>query len=111
MPSFILGLPVIKVGPAAAAFASLSIKATALRPAAALKKSLLWIFMGLQQRSKMLSASEVQSALEGAQSAFHPIGMSEEIFDVVNERDEVSGGERRSEVHRTGLKHRAVHVL
>lgn len=37
--------------------------------------------------------------------------MSEEIFDVVNERDEVIGRERRSEVHRTGLKHRAVHVL
>ncbi|HEY2951279.1 MAG TPA: NUDIX domain-containing protein [Verrucomicrobiae bacterium] len=37
--------------------------------------------------------------------------MSEEIFDVVNERDEVIGRERRSEVHRLGLKHRAVHVL
>jgi isopentenyldiphosphate isomerase len=37
--------------------------------------------------------------------------MSEEIFDVVNERDEVVGRERRSVVHRTGLKHRAVHVL
>lgn len=37
--------------------------------------------------------------------------MSEEIFDVVNERDEVIGFERRSEVHRLGLQHRAVHVL
>lgn len=37
--------------------------------------------------------------------------MNEEIFDVVNERDEVIGQERRSEVHRLGLKHRAVHVL
>jgi len=37
--------------------------------------------------------------------------MSEEIFDVVNDRDEVIGQERRSEVHRRGLKHRAVHVL
>lgn len=37
--------------------------------------------------------------------------MSEELFDVVNERDEVIGRERRSEVHRLGLKHRAVHVL
>ncbi len=37
--------------------------------------------------------------------------MPEEIFDVVNERDEVIGRERRSEVHRLGLKHRAVHVL
>jgi isopentenyl-diphosphate Delta-isomerase len=37
--------------------------------------------------------------------------MSEEIFDVVNERDEVIGRETRREVHRTGLRHRAVHVL
>lgn len=37
--------------------------------------------------------------------------MSEEIFDIVNDRDEVIGRERRSEVHRRDLKHRAVHVL
>ncbi len=37
--------------------------------------------------------------------------MSEEIFDVVNERDEVIGQAPRSEVHRRGLMHRAVHVL
>jgi isopentenyl-diphosphate Delta-isomerase len=37
--------------------------------------------------------------------------MSDEIFDVVNERDEVIGREVRREVHRLGLKHRAVHVL
>lgn len=37
--------------------------------------------------------------------------MSEEIFDVVNERDEVIGRQPRSEVHRLGLLHRAVHVL
>jgi len=37
--------------------------------------------------------------------------MAEEVFDVVNERDEVIGRETRSEVHRRGLMHRAVHVL
>jgi len=37
--------------------------------------------------------------------------MSEEIFDVVNERDEVIGQAPRSEVHRRKLQHRAVHVL
>jgi isopentenyl-diphosphate delta-isomerase type 1 len=37
--------------------------------------------------------------------------MNDEIFDVVNERDEVIGQQRRSEVHRLGLRHRAVHVL
>lgn len=37
--------------------------------------------------------------------------MSEEIFDVVNDRDEVVGRAPRSEVHRTGMRHRAVHVF
>jgi hypothetical protein len=37
--------------------------------------------------------------------------MTEEIFDVVNDRDEVIGCETRSEVHRLGLQHRSVHVL
>jgi isopentenyl-diphosphate Delta-isomerase len=37
--------------------------------------------------------------------------MSEEIFDVVDEHDQVIGQRPRSEVHRTGLRHRAVHVL
>jgi isopentenyldiphosphate isomerase len=37
--------------------------------------------------------------------------MTEEIFDVVNERDEVIARQTRSEVHRLGLMHRAVHVL
>lgn len=37
--------------------------------------------------------------------------MAEEIFDVVNDADEVIGAAPRSEVHRRGLKHRAVHVL
>jgi isopentenyl-diphosphate delta-isomerase type 1 len=37
--------------------------------------------------------------------------MSEEIFDLVNERDEVIGQAQRSEVHRRKLRHRAVHVL
>ena len=37
--------------------------------------------------------------------------MAEEIFDVVNERDEVIGQAPRKEVHAHGLWHRAVHVL
>jgi isopentenyldiphosphate isomerase len=37
--------------------------------------------------------------------------MSEEMFDVVNERDEVIGRAPRREVHACGLLHRAVHVL
>jgi isopentenyl-diphosphate delta-isomerase type 1 len=37
--------------------------------------------------------------------------VTEEIFDVVNERDEVIGHAPRSEVHARSLLHRAVHVL
>src|SRR5690349_7942232 len=35
----------------------------------------------------------------------------EELFDVVDERDEVIGQLPRKEVHRRGLRHRAVHIL
>lgn len=37
--------------------------------------------------------------------------MSEEWFDVVNARDEVTGRALRRDVHARGLWHRAVHVL
>jgi isopentenyldiphosphate isomerase len=37
--------------------------------------------------------------------------MPEELFDVVNDHDEVIDRRPRSEVHRLGLKHRATHVL
>ena len=36
---------------------------------------------------------------------------AEEYFDVVNERDEVTGRALRREVHARGLWHRAIHVL
>ena len=35
----------------------------------------------------------------------------EEIFDEVNESDEVIGQRPRSEIHRLKRKHRAVHIL
>jgi isopentenyl-diphosphate delta-isomerase type 1 len=37
--------------------------------------------------------------------------MNEEVFDVVDERDEVIGQRTRREVHQLGLLHRAVHVF
>ena len=37
--------------------------------------------------------------------------MSEEIFDAVNERDEVIGQRPRSEVHRLGLEHRVANCF
>ena len=39
------------------------------------------------------------------------MGVKEEWFDVVNERDEVVRRATRREVHATGLWHRAVHIL
>lgn len=41
----------------------------------------------------------------------HLAQRDDEIFDVVNERDEVVGHSTRREVHSRGLRHRAVHVL
>lgn len=38
-------------------------------------------------------------------------GKAEEVFDIVNLRDEVIGQVVRSEVHRQNLHHRAVHIL
>ncbi len=37
--------------------------------------------------------------------------MNDEIFDIVNDRDQVIGRMSRPRVHREGRKHRAVHVL
>jgi isopentenyl-diphosphate delta-isomerase type 1 len=37
--------------------------------------------------------------------------MAKDIFDIVNERDEVIGRAPRSEVHARGLLHRAIHVF
>ena len=37
--------------------------------------------------------------------------MGDEIFDIVNERDEVIGRAPRRQVHDQGLRHRAAHVL
>lgn len=37
--------------------------------------------------------------------------MTEEIFDVVDDRDRIIGRQTRRAVHQQGLKHRAVHVL
>ena len=40
------------------------------------------------------------------------VGQSpDEVFDVVDEADRVIGRERRGEIHRRGLPHRAVHVF
>jgi isopentenyl-diphosphate delta-isomerase len=41
----------------------------------------------------------------------NPAQRPDEIFDVVDDRDQVIGSSTRAEAHRQGLKHRAVHVL
>ena len=51
------------------------------------------------------------SALDTRPSTLDIRLVTEETFDVVNERDEVIGRASRGEVHRRGLMHRATHVL
>ena len=67
--------------------------------------SIFWRFNARQR-----VAGKINSSAGKAVSSFNSI-MSEEIFDVVNERDEVIGHAPRREVHARGLWHRAVHVL
>jgi len=59
------------------------------------------------------SRKTIFSALHRRPDYFHNSArfMAEEIFDVVNDRDEVIGQAPRKEVHARGLWHRAVHVL
>src|SRR5882724_4390992 len=69
--------------------------------------------VGLLQRSGVSAERRICWLMLMAAVCRHAatIIMSEEIFDVVNERDEVIGQNLRREVHRLGLRHRAVHVL
>jgi isopentenyldiphosphate isomerase len=64
---------------------------------------------------RMMSKLAPLNAARTAQRAVPTIAiqkfMPEDIFDVVNERDEAIDRKPRSEVHRLGLLHRAVHVL
>ncbi|HOW68058.1 MAG TPA: 16S rRNA (adenine(1518)-N(6)/adenine(1519)-N(6))-dimethyltransferase RsmA [Candidatus Paceibacterota bacterium] len=61
-----------------------------------------------------LRGSGSQSATsESSRLPMNPIPASsqDEVFDVVNDRDEVVGQKTRREVHELGLNHRAVHIL
>jgi 16S rRNA (adenine1518-N6/adenine1519-N6)-dimethyltransferase len=58
-----------------------------------------------QERAEKLSLEQFVQLTEYLDN------MSEEIFDVVNDRDEVVGQNTRRIVHRDGHRHRAVHVL
>jgi 16S rRNA (adenine1518-N6/adenine1519-N6)-dimethyltransferase len=85
-----------------------------------------------QRRKMMVKLLKVDWRLERLTAALKPLGLSpnvraervtleqfvaltkflgDEIFDIVNERDEVIGHAPRKEVHARGLLHRAVHVL
>ncbi|MEM9080288.1 MAG: 16S rRNA (adenine(1518)-N(6)/adenine(1519)-N(6))-dimethyltransferase RsmA [Verrucomicrobiota bacterium] len=59
--------------------------------------------LSLEQWVGLVRAADDRSGL-AAQS-------EEEVFDVVDESNEVVGQERRGEVHAQGLRHRAVHVF
>lgn len=60
------------------------------------------------ERAEKVSVDQFVTLAKG----LHNPGRSgAEVFDVVNERDQVIGRNLRAEVHRLGLMHRAVHVL
>lgn len=67
----------------------------------------------VQCRAEELSIEQWVSLVQ----ALHPVANAlaqqpeEEIFDVVNERDEVFSQATRGEVHAQDLKHRAVHIF
>lgn len=65
------------------------------------------------ERSKTTESAPLQSptVAQPLISATAHCPASEEIFDVVDEKDQVIEQRPRSEVHRLGLMHRAVHVL
>lgn len=86
-------------------------------PAAVLEPA--WADLGLDPRVRAEHLTREQfieltrrvSAAPPAPSVPSVPAMTEELFDIVDDRDEVIDRRPRSEVHRLGLKHRAVHVL
>ncbi|HVV00191.1 MAG TPA: NUDIX domain-containing protein, partial [Verrucomicrobiae bacterium] len=77
-------------------------------PADALQETFAELGISAQARAENVSLEQfVQLSARMAAAA----GSAEEIFDVVNENDEVIGSAPRGEVHRTGAMHRATHVL
>jgi isopentenyl-diphosphate delta-isomerase type 1 len=71
----------------------------------------LQVTVAAEVRRKLQSISARARLTSAAASSPEIQTMNEEIFDIVNEQDEVIGQERRREVHRLGLRHRAIHVL
>jgi isopentenyldiphosphate isomerase len=65
----------------------------------------------LKERSIKFERWDLLSTLDTRSSPLDTLLVTAEIFDVVNERDEVIGRAPRDEVHRQGLMHRATHVL
>ena len=62
--------------------------------------------LSIEEWSALAAAAFQESEIQNPQPK-----IGDELFDVVNEHDEVIGQERRSEAHRLGKWHRAVHIL
>ena len=71
-------------------------------PLSKLGKAFAALQISPQERAEKLSLEQFVALTEF---------LGDELFDIVNERDEVIGRAPRSEVHARGLLHRAVHVL
>jgi isopentenyl-diphosphate delta-isomerase len=60
---------------------------------------------------KWIERRQINPLLFQSQTMQHANAMPEDIFDIVNERDEVIGRGARRGVNARGLLHRAIHVL
>ncbi len=80
-------------------------------PEARLSEAFRQLALSPQIRAEAVTLEQFAGLAEILARAQTPPPMPEEIFDVVNDNDEVIGRLPRGIVHRDGHKHRAVHVL
>jgi len=80
-------------------------------PEARLAEAFRQLALSPQIRAEAVSLEQFVRLVEIVAGAQIPPAMPEEIFDIVNDNDEVIGRLPRRIVHREGHKHRAVHVL
>jgi 16S rRNA (adenine1518-N6/adenine1519-N6)-dimethyltransferase len=80
-------------------------------PEAELAEAFRAVNLPPQIRAEAASLEQFTGLAEILGAARRKDPMSEEIFDIVNDNDEVIGRLPRAIVHREGRKHRAIHVL
>ncbi|HXR07361.1 MAG TPA: 16S rRNA (adenine(1518)-N(6)/adenine(1519)-N(6))-dimethyltransferase RsmA [Candidatus Acidoferrum sp.] len=80
-------------------------------PEARLARAFRELALSAQIRAEAVTLEQFVGLVEILGRAQTPPPLPDEIFDIVNEKDEVIGRLPRRVVHRDGHRHRAVHVL